>query len=104
MMIRIRDGRVVNEADGLEVLLETREVFDVGSVLVLNARLAARQQRNGSQFDASSFATEDETHRLTSLNNLFPNMPRPPSSQSITGSAYSCIDAVKMTSVYHEET
>ena len=31
-------------------------------------------------------------------------MPRPASNQSMTGSAYSCIDAVKITRVYHPET
>jgi hypothetical protein len=31
-------------------------------------------------------------------------MLRPWSSQSITGSAYSCIEAVNMTTVYHDET
>lgn len=30
--------------------------------------------------------------------------PRPPSSQSITGSAYSCTDAVKITTWYQEAT
>ena len=35
---------------------------------------------------------------------FFANKPRPASSQSITGSAYSGIEAVKMTRVYHEAT
>lgn len=35
---------------------------------------------------------------------FFANSPRPASSQSITGSAYSGIDAVKMTRVYHDAT
>lgn len=33
-----------------------------------------------------------------------PPRPSPPSSQSITGSAYSGSDAVKMTTVYHDDT
>lgn len=41
---------------------------------------------------------------LTSRNNLLDKMPDPASSQSMTGSAYSCMLAVKMTRVYHAET
>jgi hypothetical protein len=40
----------------------------------------------------------------TSLKSRLANIPRPPSSQSMTGSAYSCIEAVKMTRVYQPET
>ena len=40
----------------------------------------------------------------TSRNKRRPRMPLPASSQSMTGSAYSCMDAVKITSVYHAET
>jgi hypothetical protein len=40
----------------------------------------------------------------TSRKNLRPRMSCPASSQSITGSAYSFIDAVKITSVYQADT
>ena len=42
--------------------------------------------------------------QLTSRKKRLPMMPRPASNQSITGSAYSCIDAVKITRVYQAET
>ena len=49
-------------------------------------------------------AGRDREVGRTSRKSRFANMPRPPSSQSMTGSAYSCIEAVKMTSVYQLET
>ena len=40
----------------------------------------------------------------TSLKNRRLSMPCPASSQSMTGSAYSCIEAVKITIVYQADT
>ena len=40
LVVGVRDGRVVDETDGLKILLKTGEVFDVSSVLVLNAGLS----------------------------------------------------------------
>ena len=42
--------------------------------------------------------------KRTSRNKRRAKMPLPATNQSMTGSAYSCIDAVNTTSVYHAET
>lgn len=53
----------------------------------------------------SAYATRNSRHRVhTSRKNRRPRIPRPASNQSMTGSAYSCIEAVKMTRVYQADT
>jgi len=46
----------------------------------------------------------EEREEHTSRKSRWTRMPRPASSQSITGSAYSFMDAVNITRVYHPET
>jgi len=47
---------------------------------------------------------EAKVGQRTSRKKRRARMPRPASNQSMTGSAYSCIEAVNTTRVYHPET
>jgi hypothetical protein len=43
-MERIRNGRVVDQAEPIELFVHDREVFDVRSVLMLDARLLGSER------------------------------------------------------------
>jgi hypothetical protein len=69
--------------------------------LAAGYRTVSRNQAR-ARFEAKIFKIGDVAH--TSRKNRRPRMPCPASSQSMTGSAYSCIEAVKITSVYQADT
>jgi len=93
----VTDGRVVYKTYPGQVGLDNGQVLGEGPVGQLSARLEKHQDHHPT-------ATAQLDCKRTSRNKRWSSMPRPASNQSITGSAYSCIDAVNITSVYHPET
>jgi len=92
----IARGRVVDEANFGKVLINVSQVFQVRTILE-----GARLKRWGG---VSSMPAHTQADELTSRKNRPAINPLPWSSQSMTGSAYSCTEAVKMTTWYHVAT